>query len=405
MSDYGDDYSDYGEDWLYIEEEYIVADDLAEHAVPSPPPTVYDEDVLLDWDRFDYYNDLEYASDGYDDARFRANDGAGAAKIGQKRKRGATATHGRKKQRLTDPGVIGQDNAAMRCESPVVWRPQTSRGTKPRILTENVESYALMKNWREELADTSGWTRYSSGQAFPGKTPSNGDNVHASSMSGLSAASEADVDEGEEDVDIDPAALMAVLQERLAAAGGPLNGMDPQQLLDFAMRMATDKDAGDEIAGEMADEMLGQGDEDEEDEEAEEKLMSWVAQQRNTNDHSVPNTNSPTAASAPKSPEANHGGKRPPTPPSSEANRSVRLTDEVMRDVERSAEDTTVSVENNALGFKQVSRKRKAVDATDVEDSSTTTKRRATRSYEAPTASSQARTTVPKTTRSGRVKR
>ena len=53
MSDYGDDYSDYGGDeWFYVEEEFMAADDLAEHAVASPPPTTYaDEDAAEDWDR------------------------------------------------------------------------------------------------------------------------------------------------------------------------------------------------------------------------------------------------------------------------------------------------------------------------------------------------------------------
>ncbi|KAF2681706.1 hypothetical protein K458DRAFT_420463 [Lentithecium fluviatile CBS 122367] len=409
MSDYGDDYSDDGdgEEWFYVEEEYIRADDLAEHAVPSPPPTVYDEDLLEDWDRFDYFNDLEYASDGYDNASFEPNNGTGAAKIGHKRKRGATATRGRKKQRLTTR-TMGHDDSSMLPNSPVVWRPQANRGLKPRVLAENAESYALLKDWREKLTDTPEWAQQSSHPASPEDTSAEGSKAQRALVSEpLSLTLGADPGEEEENTDIDPTALMAVLQDRLAAAGGPLAGMDPQQLLSFAMRMATDKDAGDDIAGELADEMLGQGDEDEdeEDEDAGEKLLSWVAQQRDATEHALPNGDFPAVRPKPKSPDASHGATRPPTPPSSEATRSVRVADEVMKDVEPNIENASTFTKNNTLEVEQVSRKRKATDTADAENSTVATKRRATRSYDAPTASSQAKTTAPRTMRSGRVKR
>jgi hypothetical protein len=86
MSDYGDDNSDYGDEWMYVEEEYMVADDLAEHAVASPTLAACAADDDAEWDRFDYFNDLEYASDGYDDAKFEVHT-VKDAQTGQKRKR------------------------------------------------------------------------------------------------------------------------------------------------------------------------------------------------------------------------------------------------------------------------------------------------------------------------------
>lgn len=423
MSDYGDDYSDYGDEWIYVEEEYVVADDLAEHAVPSPPPTGYDEDALLDWDRFDYYNDLEYASDGYDEASFEPNNGTGAAKIGQKRKLSATATRERKRRRVTNLRTPGQDDSAMPSNSPVVWRSQSSRGGKPQMLAENAESFALLKDWREKAVNVPEWAHQPPQLATPAALPGKRGKGHAAFASeAISHTSEEDADADEEEEDdegeeadeeeeddeedeagLDPTALMAVLQERLAAAGGPLNGMDPQQLLQFAMRMATNKDAGDDIAGEMADEMLGMGDE-EEDEEAEEKLLSWVAEQRDTSKH-PPNGDSTVDAPVPESPAASGDSKRPPTPPSSVANRSIRVSDGARKDSGTSAENSEAPTKSKTLEVKQVTRKRKAADTADTEEPTITTKRRATRSYDAPTTSSQARTTAPKTTRSGRVKR
>lgn len=387
MSDYGDDYSDNGEEWYYVEDEYMAADDLAEHAVASPPPTTYgDEDMQPDWDRFDYFNDLEYASDGYDNAKFEVHN-AKDAKTARKRKRAATTTQSRKRRptQTTD----SQTSMALMEHSPIVWRAQADRETKPKLLDENTQSFALLKDWRKALADTPEWARASPPKSPRVRPPRPGKGKAVLPPVPVSPPSDIDEDvdeemEGDEDAGISQEALMAALQRQLAAAGGPLSGMDPQQLLEFAMRMATDKDAGDEIAGEMADAML-EGDDDEDDADAEENLLSWVAQQRNAN-QSAPGDD-------PKSPpEAPSNSERPPTPPSSEANRSIRAS-----------ETTAKAVPSNT---KTSSLKRKADDEVDAESSTKAIKKRVTRSFDAPTAASRAKTTAPaRTTRATRAKR
>ena len=385
MSDYGDDYSDYGEEWFYIEEEFIAADDLAEHAVASPPPTTYvDEDAAEDWDRFDYFNDLEYASDGYDDATFQVHDAKGA-KTGEKRKRHVKPSHSKKRQR-----VLGDTEAAALGMSPIVWRSQADRGLQPRLLDEDAQTYTVLQDWRKKLKDTPQWAR---GSPPPSPTVQAArEQKHIAEVAGpaepASPLSEPDVeDEGahEGEMDIDPGALMAALQSRLAEAGGPLSGMDPQQLLDFAMRMATGKDTGDDVAGEMVDAMFDQGEQgDEEDLEAEENLLSWVAQQRN-------NGTEPSA-SAPNSTSTNDT-RRPPTPPERKtgtqtSSRTVKASQTVAK---------SHSQTNGPL-------KRKAGDDNDNETSTKPTKKRATRTFDAPTAASQARTASSKTSRGGRKK-
>lgn len=256
MSDYGDDdYDDY--DWFYVEDEYMPADDLAEHAVPSPPPTAYgDDDMQEDWDRFDYFNDLEYASDGYDDATFQPHN-AKDSTIGQKRKRVTKSSRSKKKPKPTESAETTK--AAAATHSPVVWRSQSDRAPKPRVLADTTQSYALLKDWREKLAETPSWARGSPPANSPRAMSGEAHDALASPASEL--LDEDEMGEGEDmdedgDLDISQDALMAALQRQLASAGGPLSGMDPQQLLQFAMRMATDKDAGDDIAGEMADAML-----------------------------------------------------------------------------------------------------------------------------------------------------
>lgn len=381
MSDYGDDYSDYGEDWFYVEDEYMAADDLAEHAVASPPPTTYgDEDMQPDWDRFDYFNDLEYASDGYDNATFEVHKAKNAA-AGQKRKRTITKTRSKKRRSI---GAATQPDVSVLEHPPVIWRAQADREIEAKPLEENAPSYALLKDWKEKLANTPRWARGSPRNA-PDASPSKQNGLAASfAPAPASPPSELDDEQAEEDMEdgdagINEEALMAALQRQLAAAGGPLSGMDPQQLLQFAMRMATNQDAGDDIAGEMADAML-EGDDEEDDADAEENLLSWVAQQRNANKGSLEDT--------PKSPDITRDGVRPPTPPSSEANRSVHVS-----------ETTTKATKATS------SLKRKADEAAEGGSETKTVKKRVTRSFDAPTAASQAKAAPSKTTRSTRAKR
>ncbi|KAF2821872.1 hypothetical protein CC86DRAFT_470510 [Ophiobolus disseminans] len=377
MSDYGDDYSDYGDEWMYVEDEFMAADDLAEHVVASPPPTSYgDDDMVEEWDRFDYFNDLEYASDGYDDAKFLPRDVKGA-QAGQKRKRAVTSSSSSsssKKKRKTVGDALGTIASEVVAHSPVVWRSQNDRAPTRRLLDDKAPSYALLSDWRSKLADTPRWAR---GSPQPLQSPSAQSGITAASA--LEEEAPADGEDMEEGLNISQDALMAALQKQLAAAGGPLSGMDPQQLLQFAMRMATDQDAGDDIAGEMAEAML-EGDEEEDDGTAEENLLSWVAKQRNANKDS--------SASEPKSPEAARDSKQPPTPPSSEANRSVKA-----------------APNNSVPSDTQSSRKRKADEEVEGDSSTKTTKKRATRSFDAPTAASQARTAPARTTRTTRAKR
>jgi hypothetical protein len=400
MSDYGDDYSDYGDEWFYVEDEYMAADDLAEHAVASPPPAAYgDEDMQPDWDRFDYFNDLEYASDGYDDATFQPHD-VTDSKIGQKRRRGAQGSRSTKRRRTAE--VLAEPvHAEVVAHPPIVWRSQCDRQPKQRELADDAQSYSLLKDWRESLADTPRWARGSPPEHSPSALPAAAQTDFASDLP--SPASEVldeaaladgeDMEEDDEDGDlgISEDALMAALQKQLAVAGGPLSGMDPQQLLQFAMRMATDKEGGDDIAGEMADAML-EGEDEEDDGNTEENLLSWVAQQRNAN-KDVP-------ATAPKSPELLRGSKRPPTPPSSEANRSVKAAGDTAKSGEHKSKTWTAKETRPTSTLK-----RKADDEAEAEDFTKTAKKRATRSFDAPTAASQARAAPTRPTRGTRAKR
>lgn len=86
--------------------------------------------------------------------------------------------------------------------------------------------------------------------------------------------------------DIDPDALKMALKQRLSAAGLKVNGMDEQALLQFAQRLlAADGDDADDIVGELADDLLGRDEENEE----EEGFVNWVSTQVETAQNSKPN--------------------------------------------------------------------------------------------------------------------
>ncbi|CAI6341275.1 unnamed protein product [Periconia digitata] len=421
MSDYGDD-SDYeygAGDWFYVEEEYMPADDLAEHAVQSPPPTAYDEEMMEEWDRFDYFNDIEYASDGYDSATFETKNCPGDTKIGQKRKRRpATSPRPRKRHQPVQAPAIGQGDADMLTNAPVVWRSQADRDIAPKPWNGDTGSYALLKDWREKLADAPSLTPKSSQLATPASVAAHTPNINSSRLteSLLTATTvepegdDAGVegDEGDEGGALDPAAILAVLQQRLAAEGGPLSGMNPEQVLQFAMRMANGEGADDDIAGEMADEMLenmlGAGDEDEEeDADAEANLRTWVSQQRNPSNTTPATNGDASTVNANHSPAEPSSLPPPPTrPPRKDANE-----DETMHGASAEADGANTQEEPSTAPSPppvKGTRKRKAAP-TDA-GPATNTKRRATRSYQSSTAASQAKT-VPatRTTRSTRSKR
>lgn len=389
MSDYGDDdISDY-EEWMYVEDEYMVADDLAEHVVNSPPPAFYlDEDDIPEWDRYDYYNDIEYDSDGYDDDKDEDS------KTGEKRKRGGENQSRKKKQKLGSSGQFVDE------ESPVIWRSRASREVKPNVLNGELEPYALLKDWRVRLAETPAWAagsprRHSLRQA---NMPQAEISEAAASEAASPTVEDGDCEEG--GTVLGQEALMASLQSHLASADGPLKDMDPQQMLQFLMRMVEGEDAADDIAGELADSMLAQGDRDEEDEdeEAPANLLAWLSKQRDAPQDGHLDAEEP-ATSKPESPKVRYKSDRPPTPPSSETNRNVRGMEPGKPETQstNAFDHNCTSLESGEGAF---SRKRKSEDET----VDTAPKRRATRSFAAPTAANQANTApASRPSKSGRM--
>ncbi|KAF2492988.1 hypothetical protein BU16DRAFT_466398 [Lophium mytilinum] len=289
MSDYGDgNYSDGDYDpWYYIEETYQAADDLAEHAVASPPPIYMDEDQYDDFDLFDFWYDIEEGSDAdveEVEGKPRSKD---HSKAGQKRKRGEKALPSRKTRKVKDRKIQALPVRSMSPTPTVLWLSQNDRdaqrAAKAKYLDDTTKPYALLKDWRDlaarspkgkgrvvkELEQTS---EYPAAQSGKGR--------RASITGPLSPSPGLEDDEMQELISasgIDPEALMTALQNRMADAQG-LEGFDRTILLKYAMRMMANEDESEDIAGELTEEIL---DRDDDDPQAA-GIASWISQQMGT---------------------------------------------------------------------------------------------------------------------------
>ncbi|KAF2231835.1 hypothetical protein EV356DRAFT_535179 [Viridothelium virens] len=353
MSDYGeDDYDDYDLDYeyIYVEDEFGAADDLAEHAIASPPYTFFEYEVEQhDYDPYDYFNDIEYTSDGYFDdvaengkmatpsrLQQKKNDASNApsTKTGQKRKAATAVPHSQhtpKKARMAHQEALEEE-----LPPTVVWVPWNER---PGIVGYSRESkeiatskpFALLADWRDRI----GKFKPSAGRSAVVtelQVPDHGEDEDAEEDVDQEAYGGNDVDSEDEDADIDEGAL----QENLKKALGDklaASGMDQNTLLQYAMRMLSGEGDSDDIAGELANNLLGRATEGPE----AEGISQWLGQQgvnleedgegeedgevngevdwQSEKDH-VTDTKTTTVASSPPTLTST---RRPPTPASTQS--------------------------------------------------------------------------------------
>lgn len=441
MSDLGDAWSDGDYDdfdpWYYIEETYHVADDLAEHAIASPPP--YEDENYEDWDRFDYWNDIDSGSEGYDDEGHKKKSLSKASKTGQKRKNRADVSRSKKKRKIEGgTSQVAQDRPLSPTPT-VLWRSRESRekedNVRVRPFNENEEPYALLKDWRERLGGTPRPTSHES--TVPEDAPAPEERKSGKARRGpktgpLSPSPDASDDELESLISasgLDSEALKTVLQKRLAEAGGPLEGFDQSLLLKYAMRMMTNEEASDDIAGELAEDMLNRS----EDDPLAAGISSWLSQMGTPKkkQEADPQPEKKAASSSsqspfvvPMSPAVAATDQHPPTPSSTETNTSANAPKKRVKGLaattapakrkvasqpsKRKPEPKDTATPDTQPATQPRTRKRKA-EIDEAEDSESAPKpKRTTRSYNASTTTNKAKAiplTLAKTTRSGRVRR
>lgn len=418
---------------------FALQDDLAEHAVASPPP--YEDENYEDWDRFDYWNDIESESEGYDDEGHKKKSLSKASKTGQKRKNRTDVSRSKKKRKIEGGASQVAQDRPLSPTPTVLWRSRESREKEDNVrvgsLNETEEPYALLKDWRERLGGTPRPTSYEpiEPEDVPAPEERKSGKARRGAKAGpLSPSSDAS-DDGLEGLisasGLDSEALKTVLQKRLAEAGGPLEGFDQSLLLKYVMRMMTNEEASDDIAGELAEDMLNRPDDD----PLATGISSWLSQMgtpkktqgvgpqpEQTKKGASSSSQSPFVV--PMSPAVAATDQHPPTPSSTETNTSANVPKKRVKRLaattapargkvasqssKRKPEPNDTATPNAQPTTQPRTRKRKA-ETDEAEGSESAPKpKRAARSHDAPTATSKAKAvplTLAKTTRSGRVRR
>ena len=418
---------------------FALQDDLAEHTVASPPP--YEDENYEDWDRFDYWNDIESESEGYDDEGHKKKSLSKASKTGQKRKNRADVSCSKKKRKIEDGASQVAQDRPLSPTPTVLWRSRESREKEDNVrvgsLNETEEPYALLKDWRERLGGSPRPTSYEpiEPEDVPApEEPKSGKARRGAKAGPLSPSSDASDDELEGLISasgLDSEALKTALQKRLAEAGGPLEGFDQSLLLKYVMRMMTNEEASDDIAGELAEDMLNRPDDD----PLAAGMSSWLSQmgtpKKTQEVGPQPDQTKKGASSSsqspfvvPMSPAVAATDQHPPTPSPTETNTSANVPKKRVKRLaattapargkvasqpsKRKPEPNDTATPNAQPTTQPRTRKRKA-ETDEAEGSESAPKpKRAARSYDAPTATSRTKAaplTLAKTTRSGRVRR
>ncbi|TID23487.1 hypothetical protein E2P81_ATG03058 [Venturia nashicola] len=321
---------DDGEDWCddanyaYMEDTYIEADDLAQHAVASPPP--FDEDADFDeelW-RFDYWNDIDYDSDG-NELRTRRAD-IQDLKRRRNTQQPITAITPSKRRKIAP--TLKKDAKKWQAERdlPAILlvknRANSHIGTLGRhIDIKALKPYALLPDWSAKLKNAQVFSKKSNVKLaeVPDLVEDEEDILveDEDGASGWEDEGEEGVESDEKEGDIgamlgglDPEALRMALRQNLANIGINVNGMDEESLLRFASQMLSGDADADDVAGQFADELLKEGeegdDDDDEDIEGASTFASWAtglaknrASTRGDKDNMTPPENSGAPSASP----------------------------------------------------------------------------------------------------------
>jgi len=260
-----EDYFDEDElGYFYVEDAYAIADDLAEHQVASPVPY----DGADEWDedsRFEYWNDIEYDSDEYNDVETNIKKKSSKHSKSSPGKRKAPAISASpSKRRKTQQGRVSSSLA-----SPVAWKPKF-KVVDDIVAVEQLKSFSIFKDWRERFRHSEGFrTAKSDSDMF--------DIVEGVAVASMEEAEDEAADEDEDGTDggLDPEILKMALRKNLESLGLDVANINEETLLQVAARMLANEGEADDILGELTEGLLG----DEEEENDGDQFSQWVSKQ------------------------------------------------------------------------------------------------------------------------------
>lgn len=296
--------------------------------------------------------DIEYDSDGYNDTQPTKRPEAQASKTGGKRRPVAIPTSPSKRRRAetgAEPSVSGKATSPT---PTVLWRPRQARNRSlingdSRSGVDGARPYALLKDWRERFGGSSG-SRTSDGldaekvgggdAILAGETepedPASNDPVTTQPLEDTSLEEDDEVRSLMVASGVDPEVLKAALRRGLAETGADVEGLDECMLLKYAARMLGETEPSEDIAGELAAQLLGGEDDVEQESGGEEApangFSQWVSRQAQAGASTRGDGRLSPVDSVTKSPSIDTAspptklplGQRPPTPASTETTSS-----------------------------------------------------------------------------------
>jgi hypothetical protein len=231
---------------------------LAEHAVASPVPYEGD-DEWNDQSRYEYWNDIEYDSDGYNDVDGKQKNKAvkQLKPTGTLKRKAPAAPESPTKRRKLYRGEVS------RGISPVAWRPKADVKPLEEFITpvEELKSFSLLKDWRERF-------RHAKGLGTP-KVQQNVDGEMSGERSALLEEDDGEDEDGGGDVGeevgaesadvmkLDPEILKMALRKNLESIGLDVAKINEATLLKLATRMTADMGRAHEILDEFVETLLG----------------------------------------------------------------------------------------------------------------------------------------------------
>ncbi|KAI7103789.1 hypothetical protein KC365_g4868 [Hortaea werneckii] len=282
--DYDEDqFLEYDADWIFVEDEYGLADELAESQVPEPGYSGTNAEIALesfDYDIYNYWDDVDYlADDAYWDSEGKVLPGEESQNSGEKRKRGtpARASAASKRRKLSSkdglggamPGRSQRDNVMFVSKDEQV-RLALQRGP----VLKRSKPVAFLGDWKRRYANVDGEVLVGQMPADMEKAAQAEDTARGQSpdqkidvAAGQVAQEDEEGWEDEEDAStaeggadelpaLDPDMLKQILRQRMGDAG--LDGVDEGAFMDTISKMLAGGGDEDDVAGDLADNLLGQ---------------------------------------------------------------------------------------------------------------------------------------------------
>lgn len=266
------------------------------------------------WDdhtRYEYWNDIEYDTDGYNDVQPKE----------KRKKKGIKSSEqvtqkGLKRRAIDSPVSSNKKRktaavaSALQTLPPVLLVDKEAMEPRkaPTINVARLASYAILPDWRERISNNEEFSIFRSSNSLAVKP------THDIFMEDGEDLMEDEVDLDEEEVEISQDALKRALQQHLGSLGvADLGNIDENQLLKLMEQMISGEDVKDEMLDQLVD---GLHDEAEEPQNAN-NISSWIASQVKTTEEdeeqiSVPEE-TPTHYNSKRRTAADHSSVTAPT--------------------------------------------------------------------------------------------